>query len=55
MRLINKINYDETTIPAVYSKSRQLPSETMNLWLRAIQDRIVPPVETILDLGCGEG
>lgn len=55
MCLIDKINYDESTIPAIYSKSRQLPSETMNLWLRAIQDRIAPPIDTILDLGCGEG
>jgi ubiquinone/menaquinone biosynthesis C-methylase UbiE len=35
--------------------ARQLPIETMNLWLKTIHDSIITPIETILDLGCGEG
>lgn len=27
----------------------------MNLWLNTIRDHIVQPIDTILDLGCGEG
>jgi len=53
--LTRKFNYDKSNIPKIYSVARQLPIETMDLWLRTIQDSIVTPIETILDLGCGEG
>ena len=50
-----KFSYDKSNIPKIYSVARHLPIETMNLWLKTIQDSIVTPIETILDLGCGEG
>ena len=53
--MTEKFNYDESNIPKIYSTARQLPVETMNLWLKTIQEIIVTPIETILDLGCGEG
>jgi ubiquinone/menaquinone biosynthesis C-methylase UbiE len=55
VRLVNTINYDESNLPSIYSIARQLPRETINLWLDTIQDHIEHPIDTILDLGCGEG
>lgn len=48
-------DYDTSNIPAIYSEARQLPRETLNLWLQTIQNIIKIPINTILDLGCGEG
>ena len=53
--MTEKFEYDKSDIPQIYSVARQLPQETMNLWLNAIQDSIITPIKTILDLGCGEG
>jgi ubiquinone/menaquinone biosynthesis C-methylase UbiE len=53
--LTKTINYDSSNLPAIYSDARQLPKETMNLWLKSIQKIVTAPIETILDLGCGEG
>ena len=50
-----KFDYDKSNIPKIYSDARQLPIETMNLWLKTIQDSLVTSIEPILDLGCGEG
>ncbi len=36
IRLVNTINYDESNLPSIYSTTRHLPSETMNLWLNDI-------------------
>jgi SAM-dependent methyltransferase len=52
------MDYDKTRIPETYRVGRQLPPETMQLWLDAIAEYLVPErnVETvILDLGCGTG
>lgn len=53
--MTTKFAYDKSNIPKIYSVARHLPIETMNLWLKTIQDSLVTPIETILDLGCGEG
>ncbi len=53
--MINKFEYDKTDIPRIYTESRQLPAETVNLWLNTIKEHIAAPIKTILDLGCGEG
>lgn len=55
IRLVNTINYDESNFSSIYSIARHLPCETMKLWLNTIQDNVVQPIDTVLDLGCGEG
>ncbi len=50
-----KFDYDKSDISKIYSEARELPPETMKLWLDTISEGVSNPVETILDLGCGEG
>jgi ubiquinone/menaquinone biosynthesis C-methylase UbiE len=49
------INFDQSTLPEIYSVARQLPAETMTLWLSSIREHIASPVTAIIDLGCGTG
>ena len=51
-----EFTYARTDIHVSYDKSRQLPEETLDLWLDAISQHVSPDaVETIVDLGCGTG
>lgn len=48
------MQYDQTNIPKVYQKARQLSSDTLALWLDAITESVtVPDDATIIDVGCG--
>ena len=53
--MADRFEYDKSDIPKTYPEARQLPLEIMDLWLSAIEDSVVTPIETILYLGCGEG
>jgi ubiquinone/menaquinone biosynthesis C-methylase UbiE len=50
-----KFVYDQSDIHKVYRKARELPEETIDLWLDAIAANVSAPHKAILDLGCGEG
>lgn len=53
---MGKFDYDQCDISSVYDRSRELPEETIALWMRAITRYVEPPsVSTVLDLGCGTG
>ena len=48
------MEYDHTSIPGVYRRTRQLASGTMALWLDAIAESVtIPDSATIIDVGCG--
>jgi ubiquinone/menaquinone biosynthesis C-methylase UbiE len=51
------MDYDTTTMPAVYDAGRGYSRETLALWLAAIEKAAegARPIEAILDLGCGTG
>jgi len=48
-------DYDKSDISDTYGKSRELPKETIDLWLNVIRSRVGFQGGRILDLGCGEG
>ena len=50
------MNYDNYQISSSYNIGRNLPDETMNIWLNKIE-LYVPKSEInyIIDLGCGTG
>jgi ubiquinone/menaquinone biosynthesis C-methylase UbiE len=51
------MDYDSTTMPAVYDAGRGYSRQTLDLWLAAIAAAAgrSRAIETILDLGCGTG
>lgn len=51
-----KVDYDRTSIPAVYDRGRDHGPEVLNLWMTVIESHVDGgSVGTILDLGCGTG
>lgn len=50
------MDYDETDLAQRYDMARQMPEQTMHLWLNTI-GRYVPPrkLHVVLDVGCGTG
>lgn len=50
-----KFLYDATDVHKIYDASRQLPHETLDLWLNAISSSIKKPIHNIADIGCGTG
>jgi ubiquinone/menaquinone biosynthesis C-methylase UbiE len=51
-----KVDYDLTSIPAVYDRGRDHGPEVLNLWMSVIESRVDGrSISTILDLGCGTG
>jgi ubiquinone/menaquinone biosynthesis C-methylase UbiE len=51
-----KMDYDLTTIPAVYDRGRDHGPEVLNLWMSVIESHVdAGSISTILDLGCGTG
>ena len=50
------MDYDRTSIPAVYDRGRDHGPEFLELWMRVIESRVDrESISTILDLGCGTG
>jgi len=51
------MDYDTTTMPAVYDAGRGYSRQTLDKWLAAIETAAGGPrrIEAILDLGCGTG
>ena len=51
------MDYDTTTMPAVYDAGRGYSRQTLEKWLAAIETAAGGPrrIEAILDLGCGTG
>jgi ubiquinone/menaquinone biosynthesis C-methylase UbiE len=51
------MDYDTTTMPAVYDAGRGYSRQTLDKWLAAIEKAAGGPrrIEAILDLGCGTG
>ena len=50
------MDYDRTSIPAVYDRGRDHGPEFLDLWMRTIESHVEGrPIRTILDLGCGTG
>ena len=50
------MDYDRTSIPAVYDRGRDHGPEVLDLWMRTIESHVGGrPIRTILDLGCGTG
>lgn len=50
------MDYDRTDIHLRYDAARQLPDETLRLWLDRVASHMPPgAVHTIVDLGCGTG
>ncbi len=50
------MDYDSTTVPERYAVARSMSPTTLNQWLNAIADSLVPESPSdILDLGCGTG
>src|SRR5712691_4554659 len=49
------MEYDRTPLPEVYRIARTLPTETLDVWGRAIRAMLpeAAPVERVVDLGCG--
>lgn len=53
---MNEFNFDNSDIHLVYNQSRNLPDETLKLWLDNIYKNVpADEINTILDLGCGTG
>lgn len=50
-----KFIYDDSDIHKVYTQARELPKDTVDLWVNAIAAKISGHIEAILDLGCGGG
>jgi ubiquinone/menaquinone biosynthesis C-methylase UbiE len=49
-------DYDNSGIHAVYNKSRNLPEETLNMWMSVIYENInIENIKSVIDLGCGTG
>jgi ubiquinone/menaquinone biosynthesis C-methylase UbiE len=56
MRDTLKNAYSDIETASRYDSARNLPAETMTLWLAALQSSLPEPkVKKILDLGCGTG
>ena len=53
--MTNEFVYDSTNLHRIYETSRQLPLETLHLWLNAISSNITYSVQSIADIGCGTG
>ena len=50
------MDYDRTSIPAVYDRGRDHGPEVLDRWMRMIESHVDGrPIRTILDLGCGTG
>lgn len=50
------LNYDSTDMHLSYEKARELPQETMALWMKACGECLPrESIETIVDMGCGTG
>jgi SAM-dependent methyltransferase len=50
------VDYDLTSIPAVYDRGRDHGPEVLNLWMSVIESHVEAGcIKTILDLGCGTG
>ena len=50
------VDYDLTSIPAVYDLGRDHGPEVLNLWMSVIESHVDGgAISTILDLGCGTG
>jgi SAM-dependent methyltransferase len=50
------MDYDRTSIPAVYDRGRDHGPEVLDLWMRTIESALDGgSIGTILDLGCGTG
>lgn len=53
---MNEFNYDKSQIPSKYEYARELPHETIELWLNTVASYInVAKINKIVDLGCGTG
>lgn len=53
---IDQFQYDCTNIHVDYDKSRELPSEIVDMWMSVLLSKIDKDgVDSILDLGCGTG
>lgn len=51
----HSFRYDGSGVVPVYDAARELPAATVQLWLEAIERRMVAPAGRVLDLGCGTG
>jgi ubiquinone/menaquinone biosynthesis C-methylase UbiE len=50
------VDYDRTSIPAVYDRGRDHGPEVLSLWMRVIESHVDGgSISTVLDLGCGTG
>jgi ubiquinone/menaquinone biosynthesis C-methylase UbiE len=50
------MDYDQTTIPAVYDRGRDHGPEVLDLWMNVIESRLRgTSIRNVLDLGCGTG
>jgi SAM-dependent methyltransferase len=50
------VDYDRTSIPAVYDRGRDHGPEVLDLWMNVVESSIEGwSIRTILDLGCGTG
>lgn len=50
------LNYDETDISLSYEKARELPEETVAMWMRTLGECLPRElIGTIIDMGCGTG
>ena len=53
---INQFCYDHTNIHINYDKSRELPCEIIDMWMRLLLSEIDKDgIDRILDIGCGTG
>ena len=50
-----RMDYDKTNIASTYDLGRSHGREVLDLWMHTVSRHAVPPVRTILDLGCGTG
>ncbi len=53
--MTQKFVYDSSNIDEVYSISRALPSQTIELWLDTTYQNVSGQINGILDIGCGDG
>ncbi|GAH87085.1 unnamed protein product, partial [marine sediment metagenome] len=47
--------YESSTVAGSYDRGRELPPETLQLWLRVLGECVPRPVSRLLDLGSGTG
>jgi ubiquinone/menaquinone biosynthesis C-methylase UbiE len=53
---LSTMDYDRTSIPAVYDRGRDHGPEVLDLWMTIVESQVNDEsIRTILDLGCGTG